>query len=216
MRFPRLPAEEIAVRERDNRIRELEAQAFDWIARGHEANIQLGRVFLQLKELKERGAWESYFIETFEPKGIPLRTGQHYMQLAKEADAVSAKIALFPDALDPEAQEMNQATRAAESAVKAAEEQEGSHDEGTPTTRVRIERRRRRSQAIRPYALVLPLSAELRDGLDQLRDSPEWDAVVREITAFLKSVLVDHDLITESGSDDEHSGESDDGSSSSE
>jgi hypothetical protein len=126
-RRPRLPAEVVAAEAKSAYIVELEQRAFDWIARGHEANIQLGRVFLQLKDIIDYGDWEAYFAEKFETRGIPLRTGQHYMQLAKDADAVSANVELFPEATDPKAQAINRATEQASEAVSNADPQSSVH-----------------------------------------------------------------------------------------
>jgi len=131
-RRPRLPAEVTVAEAKAAYIVELERRAFDWIARGHEANIQLGRTFLQLKELVDRGDWEAYFTEKFEPRGIPLRTGQHYMQLAKEAEEVAPKVELYPTATDPKAQAMTAATEKASQAVAAADPQ-GSDQKGPRT-----------------------------------------------------------------------------------
>jgi hypothetical protein len=126
-RLPRLDVETV-VKEASAAYRaELENRAFDWIARGHEANIQLGRVFLQLKDIIDYGDWEAYFAEKFETRGIPLRTGQYYMQLAKDADAVSAKVELFPEATDPKAQAINAATEQARQAVATADPQSSDH-----------------------------------------------------------------------------------------
>src|SRR6266566_5697678 len=75
-------AEAIAAQAKADLLANLEAKAFEWIARGREANIELGRVFNQLKPLVEHGKWEPYFVATFEPRGIALRTGQEYMRMA--------------------------------------------------------------------------------------------------------------------------------------
>src|SRR5712691_9543884 len=51
-------AEDVAAQVKAKLIAELEVKALHWIARGREANIELGRVFNQLKYLVGHGQWE--------------------------------------------------------------------------------------------------------------------------------------------------------------
>jgi hypothetical protein len=195
-RFPRLPAEDIAAQGIAQRLAELETKAFDWIARGHDANVQLGRVFLQMKKLIEYGRWEAYFIETFEPRGIPLRTGQHYMELANAADAVSAKIALFPPATDAEAEEINEATKEALDAVAVADKQSRERGEKLSARNSRKSRKRStKVKGIGPYTLTLPLPGDTRKAMDKLRNSPDWDRAASEIAVFLRTLVVDYKIV---------------------
>ncbi|MGH9679201.1 MAG: hypothetical protein ACRD4Y_04565 [Candidatus Acidiferrales bacterium] len=151
-RFPRLSAEVIAAEKKAAYIVELEAKAFDLIMRGREANIQLGRVFLILKDVVvDRGQWEDYFAERFEPRGIALRTGQHYMRLAKLADTVPAEIDLFPKAKDQQATAFNTATEKARRTVEAAKAQGSDNKKSKPDSRVREEL----SDSMRTRELVL-------------------------------------------------------------
>jgi len=111
-RFPRRNAEDVAFYRTAYRIAALEAEAFDRIARGHEANVELGRVFNQIKALLRHGEWKPYFAKKFAPRGIPLRTATAYMGLAREADERTKKAdsALFPPATDPQAVAIREAT----------------------------------------------------------------------------------------------------------
>ena len=47
------------------RLAALEDTAFESIARGRAANVELGRVFFQIKEIVGRGRWERYYNERF-------------------------------------------------------------------------------------------------------------------------------------------------------
>src|SRR6266705_1988928 len=96
-------AESVVAQFKADLLAELESKAFQWIARGREANIELGRVFNQIKNLLEHGSWEPYYETTFAPKSVALRTAQEYMRMARETDDLTknADSALFPPATDP-------------------------------------------------------------------------------------------------------------------
>jgi len=84
------------------RIAALEASAFRCIARGRQANIELGHVFNQLKRVVGHGRWQRYFEQKFAPKGITLRTAENYMRLAAKDVARSIGVGFqVPKALTP-------------------------------------------------------------------------------------------------------------------
>jgi hypothetical protein len=139
VRHPRRTAEDVASHHRVRRIAELEkearkliARSITLIARGREANIQLGRIFIKLKRLVGHGHFEKYYERKFGRfYGIAFRTAQDYMVLAREADeAKSADTALFPLAMDPQAVNIRKQTERARLAVADAE----SESPGESTT----------------------------------------------------------------------------------
>jgi hypothetical protein len=149
-RFPRLPirrysrktAEDVARFRTAWLIAALEKRAHNWIGRGLKANVKLGRIFIRLKELVGHGHFEAYYKRTFEKDGIPFRTAQAYMLLTRRSgqDTNSADSALFPQATDPQAVEIREATEAHQFAV--ADAQSDSSDEESNAD----ERRRSRSE----------------------------------------------------------------------
>src|ERR1700682_1853180 len=75
-RFPRLRPEDLAAEAKVKRLATLDEEAFHWIDRGHKANIRLGRVFNQIKEILKHSEWEPYFNEKFLSRGVKFRTAQ--------------------------------------------------------------------------------------------------------------------------------------------
>jgi hypothetical protein len=137
VRHSRRTAEDIAYHRRLRLITEMEKAAIEWIGRGREANIELGRIFIRLKDLLKdiegHGHFRKYYERKFgQPYGIKFRTAQVYMQMAREADeAKSADPALFPPATDPQAVETREATarhRAAVARAKSASSETASSD----------------------------------------------------------------------------------------
>jgi hypothetical protein len=125
-RFPRRNAEDIAFYRRAMLIAEVETEAVEWIGRGREANIQLGRRFIRLKDLVGHGHFERYYERKFGlPYGIRFRTAQAYMQLARKADeeAKNADSALFPLATDSQAVAIREATEKKRLAVADAKQE---------------------------------------------------------------------------------------------
>ena len=141
LRFPRLPirrfcretAEDVARFRTAWLIAALEKRALNWIGRGLKANKKLGKIFLRLKGLVGHGHFREYYERTFGKCGIPFRTAQAYMLLARKTgqDANCADSALFPEATDPQAVEIREATEAHELAVAAARS-DSSDEESSP------------------------------------------------------------------------------------
>lgn len=117
LRFPRLGQSV------EEKLAALDARAFQWLARGHKANIEAGRVFLEIKHTLKcsagHGHWERHFAVRFAPMGVSLRTAQEWMAMAKKAK--SAESAFFPAADDPQAQDVNDATEKAAAADRRQE-----------------------------------------------------------------------------------------------
>jgi hypothetical protein len=205
-------AEAIAAKAKTDRIATLEAKAFDCIARGREVNIELGRLFNEIKDLLlEHGEWENYFAEKFAPRGIALRTAQLYMKMACEADAVSknASSALFPLAIDPQAQAICDATEQAQAAVVMASEQPPEKSKSQSKKRVRLDG---------IYRLPLYMSGDEKDATDALLESRDWYHAEIEILAFLKQLYVKYGIVNDPATQevqaipetDPHPGEADD------
>lgn len=188
-------AETLATMVRRERLAALDAKAFIWIARGREANLELGRVFIEIKRILPHGQWAPYFAEKFEPKGIALRTAELYMQMAREADDVSqsAKFANFPLATDPQAQAINDATEKAESAVAFA----GGQSLAQSKSEVNKERRRTRIRLGGNYNLPIFLTGDQKDAIDELRKSENWACAESEIIGLLKHLLVKYGIVNE-------------------
>ncbi len=191
-------AEAVAAQGKADLIAELEAKAFDWIARGREANIELGRVFNQIKDILEHGSWEAYFAEKFAPRGVALRTAQLYMKMASEADAVSknANSALFPPATDPQAQAINDATEKAQAAVAIAGGQSPETSKSEPDKKSKKVRKERvRLAGI--YRLPLYMTADQKDATDELRESQNWHCAEMEIMALLKRLHIKYGIVND-------------------
>lgn len=202
-RFPRLPirrlprrnAEDVAFYRTAYRIAALETRAFDWIARGREANIELGCVFNQIKPLLRHGEWKPYFAKKFAPRGIPLRTATEYMRLAREADEMTKKAdsALFPTATDKPAQEINEATEEDKAAVAAAREQSPEvSDEETKKTR----KKRVRLDGI--YKLPLHMTGKQKDAMDLFLESKKWPRAERRIMDLLQRLQIKYGILIDS------------------
>lgn len=66
---------------------ELTAEAKVWIQRGHDANVEAGRIFRKLKDMLGHGNWQRHFQKHFAPMGVALRTAREWMAMAKREDA---------------------------------------------------------------------------------------------------------------------------------
>lgn len=161
--------------------------------RGHQANIELGRVFNQIKALLKHGEWKPYFGETFVPRGIPLRTATEYMRLAREHDEITKKAdsALFPPATDAQATEINTAAEEAkqEVASAAADQTESAESQSGPTLR----KSRPRLDGL--YRLPLFLTGKQKDNLDALRNSENWADAALEITTTIDELCIRYGLV---------------------
>jgi hypothetical protein len=163
------------------RLAVLVAEAFGWIARGRTANIELGRVFLQIKAIVGHGRWERYYADTFGSSGIAKRTAQAYMDLARKEDAnsKSAESAHFPKARDQHAVTMRNATAKAEAEVGSSAHLKPVAD---PTGAI--------------FNLQVRLTAEVQEAVGKLRSSADWLSAEREIVAFLRTLCVKLGILT--------------------
>jgi hypothetical protein len=104
-----------------DRVAALDAKVFQGIARGREANIEVGRALNELKRILGHGKWQRHFSETFASNGLTMRTAQRYMQLAEdESDPKIAKMAVFKRAKDREAVKVRNATEKAKAEADGA------------------------------------------------------------------------------------------------
>jgi len=189
-------AEDVAAKAKADLLASLEEKAFFWIARGLEANIDLGRVFNQIKPLVEHGSWEDRYKAKFAPRGIPLRTGQEYMRMAREADAVTenANSALFSPATDPQATEVNLAVEQAKQDVaNAGAAPPPNPQPGSQTKKAR--KPRLRLDGI--YNLKLRMTGDEKDSTDQLVRSQNWHCAHMEIMAFLRRLHVKYGVVAD-------------------
>jgi hypothetical protein len=194
----RQSAEAAAVQVKAELVAELEAKAFDWIARGRAANIELGRIFNQIKYIIEHGSWETYFSEKFAPRGVALRTAQLYMKMAGEADAVSkdANVAFFPPATDPQAQAIKDATEMAQGAVAIAGGQSPEASKSNPAKKnKKVRKERVRLDGI--YKLPLFMTGDEKDATDALLDSQDWHYAEMEITALLRQLHIKFGIVND-------------------
>lgn len=196
-------AEAVAAQVKANLIAELEAKAFQWIARGREANIELGRVFNQIKNLVDHGQWEQYYETTFAPQSVALRTAQLYMKLACEADELkeNANFALFPPATDPQATAVNVAVEQAEQAVANATANELLPTESAPKQQRMPRKSRIRLDGL--YHLSLYLTGDQKDHLDALRESQNWLGAELAIRATIDRLFVQYGYVNELGADED-------------
>ena len=188
-------AEAIAAQAKADLLANLEAKAFEWIARGREANIELGRVFNQLKNLMGHGQWERYYETTFAPQSVALRTAQLYMKMACEADELTknANFALFPPATDPQATAVNVAVEQAERAVANATANEPAPPESEPKPKRLLRKSRIRLDGL--YHLPLYLTGDQKANLDALRKSPNWRGAELAIRATIDRVLMQYGYV---------------------
>jgi hypothetical protein len=196
---PTQSAESIADKAKAEHLAALDVQAFHWIARGREANRELGRIFNEIKSILKHGEWEPYFENTFRKHGIALRTAQDYMRLAGEPDRAShADPALFPPATDPQAQSINDATENARAAVVTANEQSPETSKSKNKTRVRRDG---------IYKLPLSMTGQDMTIADELRGSPNWPDAEMEIITFLQRLHIKYVTYPEAAPDAAQTGE---------
>lgn len=170
-----------AAERKEDRIAELDAQVFHWMARGRAANIEVGRALTALKKVLRHGRWQRHIRETFAPRGLSLRTAARYMQLATQEDAVSknAKMAVFKPATDRGAQQIRVASERAQEEVAAA-----GH---------KLKKAPRSVDGI--YKLPLFMTGDQKNAMDALRKSPDWPLAEKAIIALLKRLWVKYGIV---------------------
>ena len=204
-RFPRRTAEDVAFFQTSYRIVELETQAREWIGRGREANKELGRIFTRLKALVGHGKFEAYYDLKFgKHSGIPFRTCQAYMKLARQEDekTKSADSAQFGDATDPKAKAIDRATDAAAAKVAAAVVN-GAEDQDRQKTATRKPRIRRDGI----YRLPLHMTGKEKNATDQLVKSDDWPSAEAWLLKMLRTLHEKYDVAVGASDGQESSGE---------
>jgi hypothetical protein len=159
-----------------DRVAALDAKVLQWMARGREAKIEIGRAMNELKRILGHGRWKRHFAETFAPRGLSLRTAERYMKLAKaEVDSKIDKLALFKPAGDPQAVQVRNATE------KAKTEADG---------------------AVRPlrgpkqiYKLALHLNVAERIAADKLWASSHRRHAEKKIIDLLKQLFIEFHIV---------------------
>jgi hypothetical protein len=162
----------IASRDKSEILAALEAKAFRCIARGRAANLELGRLFLQIKAIVGHGRWERYYAKRFGSCGIAKRTAQTYMDLARKEDVIAktADSAVFTKAMDPQAVKTRNATAKAEAEV--------GHSQNEKVRRGGI------------FRLPLLLTDDEQKATRELLDSSDWPIAQQEIIKLLKQLCV--------------------------
>jgi hypothetical protein len=156
------------------RVAALASQAFSFLRRGREANVEAGRIFNEIKRILGHGRWKAYFRKTFAPCGVIQRTAQNYMAMARKADADLKKenFSFSQAARDPHAQSMRRANEKAKSEVAIAAAQ-------SPTPKREPVRR----DGV--YKLPLFLTVGQQNATDELRKSSNWPAAEKKIVSLL-------------------------------
>jgi hypothetical protein len=169
------------------RLAALEAMAFQQIARGRAANLELGRLFIQIKDIVGHGRWERYYVERFGSCGVAKRTAQTYMDLARKEDAISksADSALFPPAMDPQGVKTRDATS------KAAAKVGGAARDRIETVRL---------EGI--FKIPLFMSIDEQEAARELIKSPDWPTAQLEIMAFLKQLYIKFGIVNSDALDE--------------
>ncbi len=167
---------------REDRVAELDAKVFHWMARGREANIEVGRALKELKKILGHGKWQRHIAETFAPCGITLRSAERYMKLAREADAASKndKLSTFKPATDRAAKE-----------IKNADERVQA--EGGAASTDKLKKEPRRVDGI--YNLPLRMSRDEQDAMDALRKLPDWPRTEKMIIGLLRRLWVKYGIV---------------------
>ncbi len=149
----------------------LEARVFKLITYRRNVRIQLGRTFIQLKNLTKHGNWKNYFEQVFATSGMSLRSAERCMKMAaEEEESENDKLSIFKNATDSQAGAIRSATAAAVSEVAAAAK--------------RIIPRKPNFQ------LPLFLTSEEQWATRRLLKSVNWPSAELEITKCLRRVLV--------------------------
>jgi hypothetical protein len=193
-------AEAVASQAKADLLASLEAKAFFWIARGREANIELGRVFNQIRDVAEHGSWEDYYKTKFEPHGVAFRTAQWYMKLAREADELTknANSALFPPATDPQAQAINAAAEQAKQDVANASGDAAAPSNPNPEPKKKSKKSRKARVRLNGlYWLPLQMKGDEKDSTDQLVKSQNWHGAHMEIMALLRRLHVKYGIVAD-------------------
>lgn len=168
-------AEAKAVEQKEDRVAALDAKVFRCLARGRDANIEVGRALIELKQILGHGKWQRHIEEKF---AFSLRTAERYMRLAKaEAESKSDKVTVFKPASDPEAVKIRSATDQAQAEVGR-------------TVLPLLERKE-------IYKLALHLSMDERNATDQLWNSPCRTRAEKKIIDLLKRLYVEFRIVNE-------------------
>jgi Protein of unknown function (DUF3102) len=159
-----------AAERKKDRVAELEAAAFRWLARSREANIEIGRAFNELKKILGHGEWQRHFKEKFAER-ITLRTAERYMEQARNADADSKtdRLTIFEAATDQDAEDIRETTE--EALVEMA----------TAAGRKKMKKSLRHI-----YKLPLRMTAEERQAAEALQTVPEWPRAEKAVLALLR------------------------------
>ena len=203
-RIPRRTAEDIAYHRRLRLITELEKEAIEWVGRGREANIELGRRFIRLKDLVGHGHFREYYERKFgKPHQIAFRTAQAYMQLARKTDeAKNADSALFPLALDAHAVAVREATERHRATV--ARTNESRSEDATPDRETNGRKQAHERSSMCTCRLSIRMSEDQRARVFALLRSEHRAMVESLLTEFLIDLCSRYEI---GGGPSEESGE---------
>lgn len=205
-RFPRRNAEDVARFRQARLFAVLENRAHNWIGRGRPANLKLGRLLLRLKDFVGHGNFLAYYKHTFEKRdGIPLRTAQDYMKMARLEVTKYAESAQIKQADDPQATEIRAANEKHRLAVEAAKSK--SSDETSASSEERHPGRSTRSDEslciCRPSIPVTPTEKTRIAALWASDRRTAAEAAVRDVLLEqCREYEKKHKRIVSEGSDD--------------
>jgi hypothetical protein len=157
----------------------LEAEAFAIIGNFRKMRLELGRIFIRLKNTRKHGDWERYYERTFGNSKVSFRSAERYMVRAKKADADSKidSLTIFQPGMDAQAREIRNTTEKAQAEIGDAPKPE------------------------LVYRLALHLSAEQRDATIRLWKSPRRRRAEKEIIGVLNQLLIKFGRFKNEGAD---------------
>jgi|SRR5215472_5678131 len=176
-RLARKAQQALLDRARMQHVKELTEDALMWFKRGREANLEVGRDLIRIRNILKRIGYGVYFRKTIAPQGITFRTAQNYMAMARKADKFNEKFSSNSAApADAEDQEM----------VKAVEKAQAGRASAELAERVKAKREGTNSDGI--YQLRLHMTSAERAATNRLCQSPHWPSAERQILEFLRQV----------------------------
>jgi hypothetical protein len=148
LRFPRLISDAM-----EAKLNPIVVEGFACYQRGHDANVDFGRVLWRFRKAAGHGNWESYFAVKF-PNTVSVRTARRYMRLARREEAKGK-----PDKLT----ELKEGDHPLAQKIKAASAK-GRAEVGP-----------------KKMNIPLPVPPERQDSVRKLQKSADWPKAEKEI-----------------------------------
>jgi hypothetical protein len=181
-------AEELAYQSNAAELADLDEQVFRWHERGEQANLELGRVCIRVKDRVGHGQWQRSFAQRYAPRGLVLRTVERYMKRAEQTDMKNVNLTVFPKATDEQA---NQVREANAQAMVAREGLGTTHSEVTVPPPTDVENvTAPRKLLPRPagiFWIPLIMTGAEKDSTEKLMaDTKNWPTVEKQIMDLLR------------------------------